>query len=124
MAGTLAVPARLTCTHRSASQSAGGALMSRMWLMNISVVSFLVVGPAQMVTAQSQRALRTAAEDSGALAQIRAKLTDPVTLEFVETPLGDVIAFLKDYTGVNIVLDRAALDEVGVSSDTPISIHV
>jgi hypothetical protein len=55
---------------------------------------------------------------------IRAKLADPVTLEFVETPLSDVVDFLKDYTGVNITFDRAALEQRGVTPDTFVSIHV
>jgi hypothetical protein len=55
---------------------------------------------------------------------INEKLKDPVTMEFVETPLSDVIDFLKDYTGVNIVLDKPALEEEGINSDTPVSIHV
>ncbi len=56
--------------------------------------------------------------------KINEKLKDPVTLEFVETPLSDVIDFLRDYTQVNIVLDKLALEEEGVTSDTPVTIHV
>ena len=62
--------------------------------------------------------------DREAVKKISAKLKDPVTLEFVETPLSDVVDFLKDLTGVNIVLERPALEEEGISSDTPATIHV
>jgi len=50
--------------------------------------------------------------------EITEKLSQRVSLEFVETPFGEVINFLKDYTGVNIVPNK------GIGSDTPASVHV
>lgn len=64
------------------------------------------------------------AEDGPEAYKIREKLAAPVTLEFVETPLGDVIDFLKDYTGVNIVLDKPSLKHQRIDGDTPVSVHV
>ncbi len=55
---------------------------------------------------------------------ILTKLKDPVTLEFVETPLGDVTDFLGDYTGVKFLVDEPDLKQVGITRDTPISVHV
>jgi hypothetical protein len=55
---------------------------------------------------------------------IRDKLDAPVTLEFVETPLGDVLRFLHDYTGLNIVVDRASLSDQGITTDHPVTLHV
>jgi hypothetical protein len=63
-------------------------------------------------------------KDREAVNKLSAKLNDPVTLEFVETPLSDVVDFLKDLTGVNIVVERPALEEEGINSDTPLTIHV
>lgn len=37
-------------------------------------------------------------------------------------PLGGVVRFLSEASGVNLVLDRAALAEVGVTPETPISL--
>jgi hypothetical protein len=59
---------------------------------------------------------------------IAEKLTDPVTLEFVETPLSDVIDFLRDYTGVNVLIpfhgsDVDARTAIGFS-DQPVTVHV
>src|SRR5262249_26322509 len=68
--------------------------------------------------------LRGGSEDAETVKAIKAKLNDPVTLEFVETPISDVIDFLRDYTRVNIVINRQPLSEEGVSVDTPMSIHV
>ena len=74
--------------------------------------------------ARPARIVLAPAEDSPEAQKIREKLADPVTLEFVETPLGDVFDFLKDYTGVNIVLERAAVEAEGITGDTPVTIHV
>ena len=65
-----------------------------------------------------------AAMPSAAERQIHAKLAMPVSLEFVETPISDIVDFLRDYTGVNFLLDRVALENEGVTSDTPVTIHV
>ncbi len=70
------------------------------------------------------RVILAPAEDTPPQAKIREKLAQPVTLEFVETPLGDVVDFLRDFTSVNIVLNRANLEKEGVNHDTPVTIHV
>ncbi len=81
---------------------------------------------AQAATAaqQTREPVLSAGEDSQALAKFREKLASPVTLEFVESPFSDIVEFLKDFSGVNIVLHKPALDKEGVTVDTPISIHV
>jgi hypothetical protein len=48
-------------------------------------------------------------------------LRSPTQLEFIETPLTDVIDYLKDYHQIEIQLDRRALDQVGIDSGTPIT---
>jgi hypothetical protein len=53
--------------------------------------------------------------------KIRAALSDPTTLEFIETPLKDVVDYLKDLHGMEIQFDHKALDAAGVSSDTPVT---
>jgi hypothetical protein len=63
-------------------------------------------------------------DDLATVKMIKEKLRAPVTLEFVETPLSDVVDFLRDYTSVNILLDRPSLEEEGVTPDTPVTIHV
>lgn len=54
---------------------------------------------------------------------IRKALDSPVTLEFLDTPLGDVLDFLRDATRLPIHLDRKALEDVGVATDTPITFN-
>lgn len=48
--------------------------------------------------------------------KLSAKLADPTVIEFVETPLQDVVDYLKDYHRVEIVIDRPALQAAGVGS--------
>ena len=53
--------------------------------------------------------------------RITQALSEATALEFIETPLQDVIDYLKDRHGIEIQLDCRALDDVGVPSDTPIT---
>lgn len=52
---------------------------------------------------------------------LRKALESPTTLEFIETPLKDVVDYLKDLHGIEIQIDQRALDGVGVSSDSPVT---
>ncbi|MDY0169059.1 MAG: tetratricopeptide repeat protein [Thermoguttaceae bacterium] len=57
-------------------------------------------------------------------ARIREALAAPVAMEFIETPLQDVVDFLKDATKIEIQIDRKALDDVGLATDMPITLNV
>ncbi len=56
--------------------------------------------------------------------QIERRLITPLNLNFSNTPLQQVIDDLRDMTGLNIVPDRAALDEHGISLDRPITMKL
>ena len=53
--------------------------------------------------------------------RLDAALRSPTQLEFTDTPLSDVIDYLKDYHGVEIQLDKRILDEAGIGTDIPIT---
>jgi hypothetical protein len=53
--------------------------------------------------------------------KIENALKDPTQMEFVETPLKDVVEYLKDLHHIEIQLDSAALKEAGVDDSTPIT---
>ena len=53
--------------------------------------------------------------------RIHDALKSPTQLEFIETPLSDVIDYLKDYHNIEIQLDNKALTDVGIGSDTPVT---
>lgn len=60
-------------------------------------------------------ALRTGKE------AIQKALAEPVDLEFIETPLSDVVDFLQDRHRIMIQINKRALDDVGIGTDTPIT---
>ena len=59
----------------------------------------------------------------GAEAKICAALSQPTTLIFIETPLGDVADYLKALHKIDVQLDERALRDKGsgVSADSSIS---
>lgn len=52
---------------------------------------------------------------------IRQQLEKRISFDFVKTPLGDVVAFFTNLTGLNFVLDPAAVEE---SAKRPITLKV
>jgi hypothetical protein len=52
---------------------------------------------------------------------IEKALAEPTELEFVETPLSDVVEFLQNKHRITIQFNKKALDDVGIGSDTPIT---
>lgn len=55
---------------------------------------------------------------------IERQLTTPISISFDNTPLRQVLDELRDVHGINIVPDKPALDEAGVSLESPISIKL
>lgn len=51
-------------------------------------------------------------------------LQKPVSVEFVDTPLADAIQFLSESTETRIFVDTLSLEEVGLSSDEPITFRL
>lgn len=62
--------------------------------------------------------------NSAAHARIRRALDQPVQLHFVDSPLSEVVDFLKTTAAIPIVIDKRALDDVGLGSDTPVTFSV
>jgi hypothetical protein len=69
--------------------------------------------------------LKTAAQevacDEAAEGKIRAALASKTQIEFVETPLKDVVDYLKDLHHIEIQLDTSALKEAGVDESTQVT---
>src|SRR5262249_8039085 len=55
---------------------------------------------------------------------IERKLSTPTSLNFEHAPLKTVIGDLRDVHGINIVEDIPALQEEGISLDSPVSIKL
>jgi type II secretory pathway component GspD/PulD (secretin) len=56
--------------------------------------------------------------------EIERKLSAPISLNFKNTPLAQVIDDLRDMSNVNIVPDIAALNEAGIGLDRPLDLQV
>jgi hypothetical protein len=53
--------------------------------------------------------------------KIQEALKQPTQIEFVETPLRDVVDYLKDLHKIEIQLDTAALKDANVDENTPVT---
>lgn len=53
--------------------------------------------------------------------KIEKALKEPTEFNFVETPLSDVIEYIRKTYGIEVQLDKRALDELGIANETPIT---
>ncbi len=57
--------------------------------------------------------------------EIERKLEEPIApFDFQQTPLSEVIDFLRDATGVNIVVDWRGLELSGITSNEPVTLRL
>jgi len=56
--------------------------------------------------------------------KIDEALKSPTAIEFVETPLRDVIDYLRDLHKVEIQLDMRELEGMGINGDTPVTVNL
>lgn len=83
----------------------------------------LCIGGA-LLAARAEPARAQWGEPSAAGRKIAEALKQPTVMEFIDTPLVDVIEMLKDYHRIEIQLDLRALDDVGIPNDTPITKNI
>ncbi len=65
-----------------------------------------------------------AGEHSPTEMRVRQSLANPVSLHFEGESLTQIMQYISDTQGINVVVDEAGLAEEGVTSSTPISIGV
>ncbi|HUT90065.1 MAG TPA: hypothetical protein VMY37_11245 [Thermoguttaceae bacterium] len=63
-------------------------------------------------------------EDALAAAAIRKALEQEGTFDFIEAPLFEVLDYVKKTSGVDVEVDGRALDDAGVPTEMPVTIHV
>ena len=56
--------------------------------------------------------------------RIENALLEATTMEFIDTPLTDAIAFLAVQHKISIIIDQTALEDEGVATDTPITCKI
>jgi len=57
-------------------------------------------------------------------AEVRAKLAKRTNMEFIETPLNQVLDFLRDAAEVQIHVKTRALDDAGIPTDVPMTYNL
>jgi hypothetical protein len=57
-------------------------------------------------------------------ADIRKKLAQTISIDFQEKPLGEVVAWFEEQLGVPVRIDHKALEEVGIATDSPVTLHL
>lgn len=62
-----------------------------------------------------------AAPKSPEVVRIEKALAAPAALEFIETPLSEVVDWLKEQHKIPIEFDRKAMADVGIGTDTPVT---
>ena len=62
--------------------------------------------------------------DNAAERRIQASLDDETTQTFLDTPLEEAIDALKETHDIPIVIDRRALEEIGLTPDTPVNVDL
>ena len=80
--------------------------------------------PAQAPIASAEKYRATALRSPGVAEnrrRIEAALNAPTALDFIETPLVDVVEFLEKLHGIPIEINRRALDDVGIPTDVPVT---
>src|SRR5262249_41960768 len=50
-------------------------------------------------------------------------LDSPISVQFRDTRFQDVIDYIQDHTGQTILLDKQAMEDAGVSYDTPVTLR-
>ena len=87
---------------------------------------FVHILSPEMAAAPEPQAAIDAYKDSESVAELKiaAALATPTSLEFVETPLKDVIDYLKDVHKIEIQLDRAGLKDAGVDESAPVNANI
>src|SRR5262249_40521167 len=79
---------------------------------------------ADLTRSRRELARNVAIPKDPKVVEIEAKLNDPVSLNFDKQPLGEVLDYLRNYTGLNIVPDMKALQEEGLTLSSPVSLSV
>ncbi len=74
--------------------------------------------------AEASKPVTSPSPIEGRFSAIARKLDEPITVRFVDRPIGEAISFIQNNTGVNMILDPRALTDLNLSRDTKVSITV
>jgi hypothetical protein len=99
------------------------AIRARRPLSTVLLVAAICVAPGR--SAKAGDAWPAAWPAPGkAEARILAELENETVMEFIDTPLRDVVDFVRDHHGIPIVIDNPSLEEVGIGTDVPMTTNL
>ncbi len=94
--------------------------MSRSHWVHVWVAVLCFLAPSPLWAADKKPAPPRPMYDTGQAA-IEKALAAPITLDFTDTPLEEVLDYLRDCCRIEIVLDSRGLGECGIDTGTPIT---
>ena len=81
--------------------------------------------PIERLSPEDRRYLAAQAkkpQPAGGQARLDAALAAPTPVDFVRTPLSDVLSFLATTRGIDLVLDRRELQNAGIATNFPVTL--
>lgn len=103
-------------------EEVGGRGTIRMYRgMMIVSQSERVQGQIENVLARLRTARRHVDQGRLAPSNVELALDKPIAFEFVETPLADMVEFLKESLAIPVLVDRQALSDEGLSLDSTVT---
>lgn len=94
-------------------------------IINVSDAHPLVHGPDwDLIKQKRQPGRADASFHSEQEMKVYHSLKNPISLHFDNAPITEVMEFIANTQGINIVVDDAGLAEEGITSSTPVSIAV
>ena len=100
--------------------------VDRAMVINPEVVGNGIAFPKtfkEMSDRRRQMQLRDNRPKSTSELSIEKKLNESIKLNFKETTLEDAVAYIQNYTGLNVMLDPKALNDEGLSRDSKVTLQ-
>ena len=88
--------------------------------------TLLIVGICGLIVGSTlaQQPIAARHTDAAIAAKIKKALDEKTTMEFIESPLSDVADFLSQLHSIEVDINSRSLDDIGIGTDTPITIHL
>jgi hypothetical protein len=104
-----------------------GLIVAQSWTVQQEVAQFVQAidkAYAQHHQGNFRSPIEVGENDSSSTQAVRRALAEPTSLQFNESPLSDVVVFIKEQHKLQVQLDTAALDTAGITTDSPVNIDV
>lgn len=83
-----------------------------------------IVQEAKQALAAGRKPVKVASNPNEAEAKIKASLSDETSVTFIQTPLSEAMQSISAMHEIPVVVDRRALEEIGLTADAPVTISL